>query len=120
MTAVALLVGLLTGIISGFGIGGGSLLILYLTGVVGMAQDVAGGVNLLYFLGCAPPALVSHLRHKRVDVPTALWCAAAGAVTTVAASFLAARVETALLRRLFGVVLLYVGARELFAKGEKK
>lgn len=114
------LIGLLTGVISGFGIGGGSLLILYLTGLAGVDQYTAGGVNLVYFLCCAPPALISHARRGLVDKQATLWCAAAGAVTTVAASFAAAAISTALLRRLFGVVLLYVGARELFAKKEKK
>lgn len=118
MTWVNVLVGLLTGVISGFGIGGGSLLILYLTGVTGMDQYTAGGVNLLYFLCCAPPALVSHIRNKRVEIKTALWCAGAGVITTVAASWISSAVSTDLLRRLFGVVLLYVGARELFAKKE--
>lgn len=114
MNWISGLIGLLTGVVSGFGIGGGSLLILYLTGVCGVDQYTAGGVNLVYFLCCAPPALVSHVRRGLIDKQAALWCAAAGAVTTVAASFAAAAVSTALLRRLFGVVLLYVGVRELF------
>ena len=40
--------------------------------------------------------------------------------TSVAAAFLGARMEVGLLRRLFGVLLLYIGARELFAKAPKK
>ena len=38
MKILEFLVGLVTGIISGFGIGGGSLLILYLTAVAGVNQ----------------------------------------------------------------------------------
>lgn len=120
MIFVALAIGLLTGIISGCGIGGGSLLILYLTAVAGMDQHLAGGVNLLYFLCCAPTALISHVKNKQVEWKTALWCVAAGTVTTVAASFLSSAVSTELLRRLFGGVLLYVGVKELFCKGEKR
>lgn len=55
---IGLLAGLVTGVISGFGIGGGSLLILYLTAFAGMDQYTAGGLNLLYFLFCAPAALI--------------------------------------------------------------
>ena len=50
MWVIALLIGTLTGIISGFGIGGGSLLVLYLTAFAGVAQYAAGGINLLYFI----------------------------------------------------------------------
>ena len=57
------MVGLLTGVLSGCGIGGGSLLLLWLTLVQDMPQFTAGGINLLYFLACAPAALVSHLKN---------------------------------------------------------
>ena len=43
------MVGLLTGVLSGCGIGGGSLLLLWLTLVQDMPQFTAGGINLLYF-----------------------------------------------------------------------
>ena len=58
----AFVVGLLTGVLSGCGIGGGSLLLLWLTLAQDMPQFTAGGINLLYFLACAPAALVSHLK----------------------------------------------------------
>ncbi len=119
MTVINGIIGLLTGIVSGFGIGGGSLLILYLTAVLGVDQYTAGGINLLYFLCCAPPALWSHIRNKQVDRSTALWCAGAGLCATIAASLAATAISTDLLRRAFGVVLLYVGVRELLTKPEK-
>ena len=118
--AIAIVVGLLTDILSGFGIGGGSLLILYLTAVAGMDQYTAGGINLLYFLCCAPAALISHIRHKRVEGKAVLWCTLAGVATSVAAAFVASAMNTDLLRRLFGILLLYIGVRELFCKSEKK
>ena len=120
MKILEFLVGLVTGIISGFGIGGGSLLILYLTAVAGVNQYTAGGVNLLYFIGCAPCALVSHIRNKRIVWQAVLFCTLAGVITSAAAAFLGARMEVGLLRRLFGVLLLYIGARELFAKAPPK
>lgn len=121
MTAlIAIAVGLLTGILSGFGIGGGSLLILYLTAVVGTEQYAAGGINLLYFLCCAPTALISHIRHKRIEWKAVLWCSLAGIVTSLGAAWLASVLSTDLLRRGFGVLLLYIGVRELFCKSEKQ
>lgn len=120
MPILEFLVGLVTGIISGFGIGGGSLLILYLTAVAGVDQYTAGGINLLYFIGCAPAALVSHIRNKRIEWRAVLFCALAGVVTSVAAAWLGARLQVELLRRLFGVLLLYIGFKELFAKAPDK
>lgn len=112
------LVGAATGVLSGFGVGGGTLLLLWLTLVQGMEQLQAGGVNLLYFAACALPALGGHLRQGLVDRQAALWSAAAGAPACVLAAFVASSLEVTLLRRLFGVFLLAVGLRELFSKAE--
>ncbi len=111
-------IGTLTGILSGCGVGGGSLLMLYLTNVAGMKQAMAGGINLLYFLCCAPAALVSHIKNKLIDSRITLWCTLAGIPATLAASWLATAIDTNLLRRGFGVLLLYIGVKELLAKKE--
>lgn len=108
----AIVVGILTGIISGFGIGGGSLLVVYLTGILAIDQYTAGGINLLYFLCCAPTALVSHIRHRRVEWRAVWWSAVCGVITAVAAAWIASLIEAAILRRMFGFLLLYVGVRE--------
>lgn len=117
MSAVlAVAIGLLTGILSGFGIGGGSLLLLYLTLFEGTGQYQAGGINLLYFLSCAPAALISHCKNGLIEREAVKCCVPAGVVTSVLAALLAARVDTNLLRRAFGVVLLYIGVKETFLR----
>ena len=105
----AFVVGLLTGVLSGCGIGGGSLLLLWLTLVQDMPQFTAGGINLLYFLACAPAALVSHLKNHLIERGAVKFCVPFGAMTSLLASFAAAGTDTSLLRRLFGVLLLYIG-----------
>lgn len=117
---VPILIGLLTGVLSGFGIGGGSLLMLYLTMVTGLPQQAAAGTNLLYFIACAPAALISHMKNKLVDRRALLWCTLAGVPTSIAASLLAAATDLSLLRRMFGVLLLYIGIKELCAKPPKE
>ena len=112
-TLIAVAVGLMTGIISGFGIGGGSLLIVYLTTFAAVDQYQAGGINLLYFLCCAPTALISHIRHRRVEWKAVLWCTLTGVVVSAVAAFVAGEFSVDLLRRLFGLLLLYIGVREL-------
>ena len=113
------IIGVATGIISGFGIGGGSLLVLYLTVVNGMAQYTAGGINLLYFIGCAPAALIGHVKRKLVKWHVVLWCALAGVAVAIPTSLLVHHFNSDWLRRLFGLMLLYVGIRELRA-GKKR
>ena len=66
---IAGLAGLLCGVISGFGIGGGSLLMVWMTAAAAMDQKIAQGINLLYFLPTSIGALVFHIKNKMVCFP---------------------------------------------------
>ena len=68
----AILAGLVCGVLSGFGIGGGSLLMVWMTAVLSMDQKAAQGVNLLYFLPCAACALIFHIKNRQI-VWRAVW-----------------------------------------------
>jgi uncharacterized membrane protein YfcA len=113
------LAGLLCGVLSGFGVGGGSLLMVWMTAVLGLEQKTAQGVNLLFFLPTAAAALVFHSRSHRVDW-RAVWPAAlCGCLTAAAGAFLALGVESCVLRKLFGGFLIPVGILEI-RRGIKK
>lgn len=111
---IAVLVGAVTGVISGLGIGGGTLLVLYLTTVLDTAASAAGGINLVYFLGCAPASLVFHAKGKRIERRAALLAAAGGVITALITALLVPADSPDRLRRTFGVLLLIVGVRELW------
>ena len=116
----ALLAGTVTGVLSGFGVGGGSLLLIYMTGFAGLEQTLAQGINLLYFLPTAGAALPSHFKHGYVDKKTAIPAILAGLAGTGLSAWVATSLDTALLRKCFGLFLLYIGLRELFRKTPKE
>ena len=64
---IPLAVGTATGVLSGFGVGGGTLLLVYLTAVAGADQHLAQGINLLYFLPAALLALPAHRKNGYLD-----------------------------------------------------
>ena len=112
--------GLVCGVLSGFGIGGGSLLMVWMTAVLSMEQRAAQGVNLLYFLPCAACALICHIKNQQI-VWRAVWPAAlAGSVCAVGGALLAQNVDAELLRKLFGGFLVLVGLSEIILKGLKQ
>lgn len=112
----AVIAGLAAGVLTGAGIGGGTLLLVYLTNFGGMEQRAAQGVNLLYFLLTAPPALYGHLKNGLVDKPLALRAGTAGVLAAAVVALLTAGLEAALLRKAFGVFTVLVGLRELFCR----
>ena len=111
-----LLAGTATGILSGFGVGGGTLLLIYMTTFAGVPQNLAQGVNLLYFLPAAATALPAPSKNGYIDGKTVWPAALAGRAGTALAAWLATGLDVELLRRCFGGFLLVVGLRELFAK----
>ena len=109
---IALAVGAATGVLSGLGIGGGTLLVLYLTAVSDMDNVAAGGINLLYFLGCAPTSLWFHARQNRLDTRAALWAILGGCPAALVTSLLTPDESPLWLEKAFGALLLAVGVRE--------
>ena len=73
---IALMVGTALGILSGLGVGGGSLLLLWLTLVLGMDPGMARGINLVFFLPGAVIACLFRLKQGvlqcTVIVPAAI------------------------------------------------
>ena len=120
MTAwlLALLAGGVTGVLSAFGIGGGSLLLIYLTSCAALDQHQAQGINLLYFLPAAAAALPAHHKNGLLEKKAILPAILAGLAAAALAAWISTGLETRLLRRLFGVFLLYVGVLQLVQKEE--
>lgn len=113
---IALLAGLATGVLSGFGIGGGTLLLIYMTSFAGLEQDLAQGINLLYFLPTAATALIAHRKNGYLKKEAAWPAILCGLVGTALAAWAATALDVEILRKCFGVFLLFVGLHELFRK----
>lgn len=111
---IPILAGGITGILSGFGVGGGTLLLIYMTAFVGIPQNLAQGVNLLYFLPAAAMALPAHFKNGYVVKEVALPAIVTGLVGTALAAWAANAIDVELLHKCFGVFLLYIGVSELF------
>lgn len=113
---ISLLAGTVAGVLSGFGVGGGTLLLLYLTAFAGVEQRLAQGINLIYFLPAAAAALPAHVKNGYVDRSAVLPAILAGLATAGLCAWAASSMDTELLRRCFGGFLLVVGLRELLRK----
>ena len=117
---IALTAGVLCGVFSAFGIGGGTLLLIFMTSMAGLPQDLAQGINLLYFIPTSLCALYTHFKNGYIDRPTAKVTSVFGVCAACAAAFAATSIDTALLKKLFGLFLLIIGLNELFSKTDKK
>jgi uncharacterized membrane protein YfcA len=117
---LAVVVGAVTGVLSGMGIGGGTLLVIYLVNIAHVPQLEAQGINLVYFLPVAALSLISHIKNKLVVRRAFVFSGLAGVIFTVAGSLVATSLNTGVLRKLFGLLLIAAGMSQIFKKDREK
>ncbi len=117
--SVAVLVGSILGFLSGLGIGGGSLLILWLTMALGMDHGAARGINLLFFLPSAVITCFFRWKQGNLSFPKILPAILAGCAAALLFSWFGMRMDMKLLKKLFGGLLIVTGIREVLYKGKK-
>lgn len=116
---VPFLCGLGTGVISSWGVGGGTLLLLVMTLVLGVDQRTAQGINLLFFLPTAASALICHAKGGYLHKPTLKAAVPVAVAAALLGAWVSTAVEVEVLRRPFGVYLLLSGGMLLWP-GKKR
>ncbi len=109
---ISLTIATLFGFLAGMGVGGGSLLLLWLTQVVVMSQPQARILNLLFYL---PAALIATLLQKKkqfrkeIILPALL----AGCASALCFTILSRYLDVSLLKKGLGGILIFTGLREI-------
>ena len=116
---LAFLCGFATSILSAWGVGGGTLLLLVMTLFLGVDQRTAQGVNLLFFLPTAAAALLFHWKQGYLDRPTLKSALPWAVALALAGAWIATAVDVDILRRPFGIYLLASGAAMLWPRRGK-
>ena len=96
--------------------GGGTLLLLLMTLVLGVDQTAARGINLLYFLPTAAAGLICHRKNGLLDRDLIRQTVPWGLLSAAAAAWLATAADSAVFRRPFGVFLLITGLAALLKR----
>ncbi|MEE1160530.1 MAG: sulfite exporter TauE/SafE family protein [Acutalibacteraceae bacterium] len=116
MKWAALLAGLFSGIIGAMGLGGGAVLIIYLSLFTDMPQLKAQGVNLLFFIPTAVAAVTVYGIKKQIKWKIVLKVALWGLLGAVVGIYFADLLGGKLTSKLFGGLLVVMGVIEIFSK----
>ncbi len=114
-----ILIGFLTGILASMGLGGGFILVVWLTMFADVSQKAAQGINLLFFLPIAFISLIIHLKNKLIDKTLVKKLIFGGILGAVIGTFAVRYLSNDFLRILFALFLLGFGLKELFSGNEK-
>ena len=115
----SVIVGAILGFLAGLGVGGGSILVLWLTLILQVPQATARSINLLFFI---PTALIScFFRQKQglINYKKLLPAILSGVVAAAVAGIVNKHLDLELLKKLFGALLVLTGIRELFYRPRK-
>lgn len=111
-----IIVGALSGIIASMGLGGGFVLLIWLTLFQDTAQRTAQGINLLFFLPIAIISIIMHRRAGLIDKKLVMSLIPGGVIGAVLGTIGSQALGNELLRKLYAVFLLAFGLRELFRR----
>ena len=106
---IPFLCGLGASVVSAWGVGGGTLLLLVMTLFLGVDQRTAQGINLLFFLPTAASALVCHARSGYLDKPTLKAAVPVAVAAALVGAWISNAVDVEVLRKPFGGYLLLSG-----------
>ena len=104
-------------VLSGVGVGGGGLFVVYLALFTDTPQLLAQGMNLLFFLFSSSASLIVHVSRRRLYPTLILLLATSGLLGALLGSFLSGYVPTRILRRIFGMMLVTTGILALKKRG---
>lgn len=113
------LAGIASGILGAMGMGGGGVLVIVLTVFMGYEQSLAQGINLLFFIPCAIVAIIVYSRKKLINWKIAVPFSLLGCVGAIVGSIVSFYTNSKILSIIFGIMLLILGFKELFAKDKK-
>ena len=105
-----------SGALGAMGMGGGGILVIYLTLALSFNQLEAQGANLLFFLPCAAISLIINTKRGLVEWKQAMWIALGGLPATLLGIWLAGLIKGKWLGWIFAGLLILLGIREFFAK----
>lgn len=110
-----IVIGIVAGIVSGTGMGGGTILIFLLTFMLGVEQHVAQATNLIFFIPTAIVAIIVNLKNKNIDIKLAILISVFGIIGAIIGANISVHIDVGVLRKCFGVFLAMITMNEIYS-----
>ena len=108
------IIGILSGIVSGTGMGGGTILIFLLTFFYGIDQHVAQAINMIFFIPTSIVAIIVNVKNKNIDFKLAILVTLLGILGSIIGANFAVKTNVENLRKYFGIFLLIIAIHEIY------
>ena len=112
--AINFIAGFAAAALAAMGVGGGGLLVVYLTMLLGTEQRAAQGINLVFFLCASLASMLIHFKKRRLELRRAALFALGGVFGAWLGCVLARSVSPEALRVCFGWMLTVTGVLTVY------
>lgn len=109
------LIGVVAGIVSGTGMGGGTILIFLLSFLLGIEQHIAQATNLIFFIPTAVVAIFVNLKNKNIDMKLAILISIFGILGAIIGANISIHMDVAILKKGFGIFLAIIAMNEIYS-----
>jgi len=113
---INIICGVVSGILTGLGVGGGIILIMLLTWIGGFSQLEVQTINLIYYIPTAIFSVWVYSKEKSVNYKVGIKFLLVGVVTAIIGAIIANNIDVDILRKLFSIYLIVIGGYFLFSK----
>lgn len=111
---INVLIGAFSGIFSGIGMGGGTVLIFLLTTFLSLDQHNAQATNLIFFIPTAISAIIVNYREKNIDTKLAKTVSICGIIGAIIGASISINLNVQELRKYYGIFLTIIAIHEIY------
>ena len=108
------LIGFISGIVSGTGMGGGTILILCLSIFLEINQKTAQATNLIFFIPTSIAAIYITMKQKNINIKLAKQIIFWGIIGTIIGALIAQKINVTVLKKMFGIFLAIIAIHEIY------
>lgn len=115
-----IIIGFISGIIGGLGMGGGTVLILLLSMFCGIEQHIAQGSNVIFFIPMSIAAIIVFIKNKKINfkiaIPICIW----GLIGAGIGATISSQMDMSTLRKFFGGFLIIIAIYQIYTLIHRK
>ena len=109
-----IIIGIVSGIVSGTGMGGGTILIFLLTFMCGIEQHIAQATNLIFFIPTSIVAIIVNIKNKNIKFKIATIISIFGILGAIVGANISIHTDVNRLRKFFGIFLAVIAIHEIY------
>ena len=107
--------GIISGTVSGTGMGGGTILILILSVFMGIEQHTAQATNLVFFVPTSIAAIITTIKEKLINWKIGIAVAIFGIIGAIFGAKISVKMDVNHLKRYFGIFLVIITVYEIYS-----